>query len=185
MYEPLDIERAPWYRKDCVRKKIDKLFAFYCDKKQTFLYWKIIYLNVKPFLANSILICSITCSGCFSISDFDFCYKLICTVTVLFIIKPESLLIAASLAVKHNLFIIETKTSQTDLKPYFNNQNQTSCSLRITSLTLSLPVAFKVNSSFSISTSVQGMQCLNSENDWGIVALRESPTDSWKTTGSI
>ena len=142
-------------------------------------------MNVKPFLANSILICSITCSGCFSISDFDFCYKLICTVTVLFIIKPESLLIAASLAVKHNLFIIETKTSQTDLKSYFNNQNQMSCPLRITSLTLSLPVAFKVNSSFSISTSVQGMQCLNSENDWGIVALRESPTDSRKTTGSI
>ena len=81
-------------------------------------------MNVKPFLANSILICSITCSGCFSISDFDFCYKLICTIAVLFIIKPESLLIAASLAVKHNLFIIETKTSQTDLKPDVNNQNQ-------------------------------------------------------------
>ena len=143
-------------------------------------------LEWKAFLVNSIFICTITCSGYFSISDFDFWKKMIWTITVLFIIKPESLLIAASLAVKHNLFIIETKTSQTDLKPGFNNQNRMNCPLRIIPLTLSLPVVFKVNSSFSISTSVQGMQCLNSENDWGIVALRESsmaqrswPRDLW------
>ena len=41
-------------------------------------------------------------------------------------------------------------------------------------LTPSLPVDFKMNSSFSVSTSEQGIQCLKSAKPLGIVALKGS-----------